>query len=700
MMTDLINLIPDTVFLMATIFSGMSKGSSDTQSGKLTFKKLVEGSGICFVEDAKGITISSISAADAAIDPFEIGYGTGTGLTSSNFCVSTTTGAIGLFGFGSIRGMTSSVSSCVVNSCNSLIMGGQQNSIIEARTSVILGGNANKIQNCGASIIVGGINNSIYATSSSIISSVSSQINTGSDRSSFISSKESKSKIMQYSFAISSYSDDIKGGADATGVSSKMFGSISSGYNSHNPTENTLKYSSDVANNAIISGVFNCFCFPESKSIIAQGTIISSDCSTIRANKNPKNSTVECSRSATIISSFKSVNSGYFSSVISSCGSCNTYSFKGQVGGFNTIISSCKSQVNQTQFSSLISTVYSYSPNSKSAHASVIGSYYSRARCSIVTVIGGSKNDAKSVNTSIIGSVNSKNEYGRSIMIGTYFSCRCYFDNLITNFYFTTTEGFVPNLFLGGSQNESHFISISGQKNIGKGNSIIIGGYKNYSGKTSQKSLNKTYYCERRYGEQRSAIIGGRYNCLSASNGSIIVGGFCNKELNTVNSSIVGGKYNCIYANGCYQKYCAYYGGKAYYSPKLKNTVENSFIFGGWSNCFQGPTNILMSFNSSGPYQIRNSGIIGGLKNVICGITNPYYSRNYSCPGLTSSVIIGAEGQVNCRSFNLLTSRLHVRGTIKSCKGPTLATLCAGVSGTFTNPSTIVVLNGLVTSVT
>jgi len=163
----------------------------------------------------------------------------------------------------------------------------------------------------------------------------------------------------------------------------------------------------------------------------------------------------------------------------------------------------------------------------------------------------------------------------------------------------------------------------------------------------------------------------------------------------------MGGKSNCIYANGCYQKYCSSYGGSPYYTPKLKNTLENNFIFGGWANCFDGPTNIKMVyFNANGPYQIRNSGIIGGLKNVISGITNPYYSRNYSCPGLTSSVIIGSEGQINCRSFNLLTSILSVRGTIKTCKGPTLADICTGVNGTFTSPSSITVVNGLVTSVT
>jgi len=701
-MMELINILPDTVFLMATIFAGMSKGDSDSQSGKLTFKKLVEGSGICFTEDARGITISSISTADASMDPLEIGYGTSTGLTSSNFCVSTTTGAIGLFGFGSIRGMTSSSASCVINSCNSLIIGGSGNRIIEARTSVILGGNSNRIENCGASIIIGGINNSIYATSSSIISSVSSIVKGGSDRSSFISSKESCSKLMQYSFAISSYCDDIKGWSDATGASSKMFGAISSKNNRHNFTEVGLVYSSDVTNNVVISGIGNYFCFPEKKSIISQGTIISSDCSIIRANKNPKNSSEECSRSATIISSHKSINSGYFSSVISSYDVCNTYSFKSAVGGFNTIMSSSKSKVDQTEHSSLISTVCSYSPNSsKSVLSSVIGSYYSRAKCTRGTIIAGYNNTISTFNSVIIGSKNSSVDYGRSIFIGTSYGCRCYFDNLIANFYFTTTETYVPNLFLGGSKNVSHFMSIGGSNNKGYGHSVTIAGSYNNAGKTLQRSNNKTYYCERRYGEQRSSIIGGYCNCSSASNGSLIVGGYCNKELNTINSSIIGGKYNCIYANGCYQKYCASYGGSPYYTPKLKNTLENNFIFGGWANCFDGPTNIKMVyFNANGPYQIRNSGIIGGLKNRISGITNPYYSRNYSCPGLTSSVIIGAEGQINCRSFNLLTSILSVRGTIKTCKGPTLATLCTGVNGTFTSPSTIVVVNGLVTSVT
>jgi hypothetical protein len=245
---------------------------------------------------------------------------------------------------------------------------------------------------------------------------------------------------------------------------------------------------------------------------------------------------------------------------------------------------------------------------------------------------------------------------------------------------------------------------LGGNTNLGFGNSVMIGGKNNKAGLTMQQGLNKLYYREYRYGEQRSVIIGGLSNCSSASNGSVVIGGQLNCELNTINSSIIGGNLNKIYANGCYVR--QYFNGPTpYYSSPILNTVENDFIIGGRKNYFGGgiSNKFMVNFNKNGPSYIKNSGIISSYNSRIAGITNTYYSRpvyGFNCPGLTSSVILGSKNLANCQSFTLMVSNLCIHGTVKTCKGPTLADLCTGVNGTFTSPSTIVVINGLVIDVT
>lgn len=711
-MMDLINLLPDTIFLMATIFAGMGSGKGNDPerlSGRLTFKKLVEGTGICFTEDARGITISSTSTGtgNISIDSFEIAHGTGTGLTSSNFCISQSTWSCGVFGFGSIRsGTSSSNRSCVLGSCNSFIIGGSNNYTGSGRNSVILGGLENKIIGCGNSVVVGGAGNKIFATSSSFISSESGLVNTESHHSSIISGYYSGTRQMPYSVIISSKCD-YSHGTVTTGKSSKMFTSISTRCTKHNFVDGygpstILNCAECVTHNGVISGYSNSFCFPLYSSIITQGTIISSNNSYICAYKNPKTDAPECSRSATIISSYASKNSGYFSSVISSINSFNkVYVASGVSGvGFTSIISSFQSKVRETKVASLISTKYSYSPNDfRDTMTSIIGSQYSDNRGSILTIIGGFLNCARSSCVTIIGSCVSSSRYRPTVIVGSRGSISYVIDNPNAQ----GLEGQLINLSLGGSFNCFHFTSIGGASNCGFGNSIMIGGFYNRAGLTMQIGLNKTYHSELRYGEQRSVIIGGVCNCSSASDGALVIGGCYNFELNTVNSSIISGFANRIYANGCYAKQYAS-PPTPYYSSSILNTVENSFIIGGRRNCFTGLTNkFMVGFNPNGPSYIKNSGIIGSYYSQICGTTNTYYHRpayGYNCPGLTSSVILGGKNSINCRSFTLAVTNLIINGTVKTCNGPTLATLCTGVNGTFTSPSFITVVNGLVTNIT
>ena len=222
------DIFPETIFLMANIFAGMGKGAN---SGKLTFRKICGGEGICVTEDAKGITFSAIGGGGGAsfIDQKEIAFGTGTGITSSYFCVSEGKNITsGIFGF---RVINQSPSSNVVGDTayGSFIIGGATNTLNSyQKRSVILGSKDTNLSHC--------------YSDNSIISSCNTNTSSRSGNSSIISNYRAigrtshgilisnctvdTDQIKFHSSISSSYTTFCS--VYTTGISSAMFSSISS----------------------------------------------------------------------------------------------------------------------------------------------------------------------------------------------------------------------------------------------------------------------------------------------------------------------------------------------------------------------------------------------------------------------------------------------------------------------------------------
>jgi len=148
------------LILGVSIFSGMGTGKD---SGKLLFKKVFSSGGFSVQEDDFSLTFSSSGGSGTSINPYEIAYGTGTGITSSwDFRVCTSKRSI--FGnFNSIRPYHSLPTATFVNnSPYAFSIGGCQNLINNSKYSVIVGGSTNSISKSACqSIILGGKENRI-----------------------------------------------------------------------------------------------------------------------------------------------------------------------------------------------------------------------------------------------------------------------------------------------------------------------------------------------------------------------------------------------------------------------------------------------------------------------------------------------------------------------------------------------------------
>ena len=129
----------------------------------------------------------------------------------------------------------------------------------------------------------------------------------------------------------------------------------------------------------------------------------------------------------------------------------------------------------------------------------------------------------------------------------------------------------------------------------------------------------------------RSAIIGGKNNCIDYGNDSAIIGGYKNQILsNTQSSFIIGGRCSII------------------------NNSDNSSIINGWCNCITGTgsfmniTNSIFSkITSNGPYYGSVGASIFGGSNHTIGTNSEFsFILGGNCNEIfssVSSVIIGGE---------------------------------------------------------
>jgi hypothetical protein len=228
--------------------------------------------------------------------------------------------------------------------------------------------------------------------------------------------------------------------------------------------------------------------------------------------------------------------------------------------------------------------------------------------------------------------------------------------------------------------------------------STTIGGYKNYSGKTSDCNYtNGRGYgrSENRYGIHNSFIISGNYNIASANSGGAIISGSNTKLVNTCESLIISSRNSNIYAQGCY----------APLGYQSCNSVINSFMLSSYGSCFFNTSSTYYApTNYNCPVKVKNSGIISGVSNRIKTygwITGaPLPSGTY----VRSQVILGGSSLdtgVESYGNTIYNYSITVQNLFATCKiiGMTGSTSCCGWTGTLSNPSFICIVNGLVTCV-
>jgi hypothetical protein len=700
-MIHFFDILPETIFLMANIFAGMGSGKN---TGKLTFKKICGGDGISVTEDAKGITFSLGSITPVAlIDPFEIAFGTGAGITSSYFCVTSPDisrcTCRSIFGLRSISRSPYTIGTVDDYSKGSFIVGGNNNSITGnpsndyGKRSVIIGGSNNTSMPSDNNTItssvnvntssINGIGNSAIMSSYSIKGKVS--------HGSIISSCDFTSEYTIVNSDISGWANCHRGYKTYSGGSPRMFSSISSNY-SCLYSRFDVDYPQCTQYNSIISSRFSNVevCIPQ--GFAQNNSIISGFKSNIRSTKVSKKAggyDYMCVKYSSIISSYNSLNYSGYSSVISSGYSC-LIGAGTSICQNNSIISSKCSTLKNTLFGSVIASYSSdIDGDSRDCFRTMIGTIGGINNGSYSSIIGGKYNNIsgqKDLSTIIGGYGNTTTENNSVIIGGKY--------NSTTQFGPNTFALYEPSnrkIQIGGKYNKTNFVTIGGEYNYGYGFSIMIGGKNNKSSYSSKPIYAYGFpYREFHQGRSNGIVIGGRANYTTSSVNSIIIGGNSNRDNNTVNSSIIGGADNAIQALGCFNYYS--------YTP-IQNTVSHNFIIGGRNNSFCGPgTSAFAGKFTMAPYQVKFSGILGGCGNCIIGTSNPYKFGNpaVDAPGLTSSVIVS--GNRICSSFNYTMSveKFLVRGTLKT--KTTGGTICTGFSGVVTNPTSITIVNGLITN--
>lgn len=702
-MISFFDILPETIFLMANIFAGMGSGKN---TGKLTFKKICGGEGISVTEDANGITFSSTSSSPDApqIDTFEIAFGPpiskiiGPGVTSSHFTVTdpsiTNCSCRGIFGLKSI-GRSSAPGYVGYYAHGSFIVGGSGNTITSSpfddrgRRSVIIGSynscvplSDNNTTTSSRDISA----STLYFIGNSTIMS-SATIQGRVTHGSIISSCKSTSDFISVHSDISGCCNIQCGYVSGSGGSPRMFSSISSNYSCLYMI-NGVMYPQCTKYNSIISSKCSNVQVCTSYGCIQYSSIISGLCSNIRSSIVSKKSDYYMTsvKNSTIVSSHRAENYSGYSTVISSdrsqiIGADNN---KNTICQNNSIISSGYGLVVNSISGSIIASYLSEIDGDPSdCFRSIIGTSRSKNKGSYSSIIGGEYNtisEGKILGT-IIGGFGNIILEDNSVIIGGKYNQSSTF----TPSSFATYEPSKRTIQIGGYSNATNFVTIGGDNNDGYGFSIMIGGKFNKSSYSANLSGANV---ENHQGRSNGTVIGGISNYTTASVNSIIIGGNGNKDRNTVNSSIIGGLLNGIRALGCFNY--------SSYTPILQNTVRHNFIIGGQCNEFCGANTKYSSgiFDLS-PYQVNFSGILGGCGNRVCATANPWKFVNDNAPGLTSSVIVA--GNRICSNFNYTMSveKLIVRGTLRT--KTTGGTLCTGFSGTVTNPTSITIVNGLIT---
>ena len=697
---------------MANIFAGMGSGS---QSGKLTFKRLLPGTNINISQNASCIILES--TAPLSITPItncRVVWGCGTGITASNssFRISSTNNS--LFSFGSIRSNHSySYSSYVSNlsstynalsvggCCNgiysisaapsdSVIAGGAGNTIDSGYRSTIVGGNLNEIDGINYfSSIIGGRSNKIkgpgsYYSSRNLITGGCSNVicNFGDVTSS------------RYNF-ISGLNNQI---LNFSGTS--LYNSISGG------SCNLLCFCHINCNNSVMSSCCSCIKSNTVSSCLKFNSILGGSCNNIlgqyitgchnsilggcnnqiySAESSPKFNSIVSSNGSKICNYIAS--STIYNQIISGVNGCILGGSK-----YSSIISSANSSIcagssgNSGKHNSIIggesNIINSYGLETPQKYTSIIGGYYNCACSSYTTILGGSNNCSI---TNYIYELLGGNKYCTflsSFISGGFSNTTCFNGTMSGSHIYIGAFAAI----IGGRCNTSSSISISGYYNRNFGHSINIGGSCNSSSLSTQNGLNpgfSIFSCPNGdlWHEQSSVILGGRCLCSNGNISSVLVAGCGNKIINNNSSAIIGGRDNVILSRGTYR--CS--GGSFTNFP----TGRNHFILGG---CFNRICSCITTDRFT--QKATNTGIIGGCNNSMFERSDGDYTT-----------IIGGMGMSSSSDWRMVTQCLLVVGTISTdynangVFGNPGSTICCGWTGDCLNPTSIRIVNGLVVNV-
>lgn len=581
------------------VFGGMGQSKD---SGKLTFKGLTSSdSTVNIVEDITSITFSSNSSG-SPIDQYEIVYGTGTGITSSIFCVDIRSGYESITGVGVISPKLNGNLNVLSSTCNNIIIGGESNEMILNKDfkgpssmnniliggfrncdlgatiskfgnyNSIVGGEFNIICNSNSSVIISGCKNALRGSpisNSSIISSDNSQINGSTNNSSIISSNNSVLGFTNSNTTIISSSNDP---LESPYFRSSCNSMMASSYNSTLGGRSNILLSvsnSDFATNSAYSSIFS----GDSSHIC--GSYYSS---IISGSKNIIYGT-------TVVGIFR--NRVYDSNIFTGCDNCLTAGFQEGTqslcsaaifsGSKNCIITQNKAQDKSSSFKGSVilggCANQIISATSTSDNLVIGGGSNNKINYSfnnsIITngefnYISGGGSAILAASSSSIKTSWNKTTSTRNVIISSYNSsiyptqlvCQIQNSAIISNECSNIKRGNNNILLSGKCNNIWIFTGKEPSGNALRSNNSIIGGYKNglVGGNSSILGGYKNCICvsDERF---NSSILGGSCNYIvSSANGprdSSIVGGCKNTLLDkTYNSAIIGGYNNRIFSSG------------------------------------------------------------------------------------------------------------------------------------------------------
>jgi len=601
------------------------------------------------------IISGTISQENIKVGLNEIAFGTGTGITSSEyFKVNLGVNATLEFGYGNSF-TTPNVYSSVI---------GSSNTIEDTSNNLIVG--ANITNKFSQNTIISGYNNKLYTSiNSSIIGGVDNNL-LNSNNSSIINGKGNQ--IKKSSSAPGPQSSTIIGGIENI-IDNSLAGGGDGIYSSNiiggfKNLIDSSHFSTIIGGASNSSFGYNGGTFNGYRSLIAGGfnnkTQYGDDSSIIGGNSNH----LYNSNSSIILSGSSNYLGGSNTSFIIGGDHNNiTYGINNSIvgGNANTIsINSINSSIISSSASSIITSTNS---------VIIGGSTNFMGTSSNSSIVGGFSNKLNGINSNILGSYNSLIIEGRysSIVSGykneiindhpSYFESRK--NNIIggelnkikSTLYNTYTQEIKNSLIIGGDNNtidcEATEASGGGSHNI---NSIIIGGkgssigaYAPGSGGVFLNNIKNTIIISASGSSaggvlDNGVILGGNKNYLNGGNNNAIISGYRNSIEQISKFGIISGSDTSRIISSKQSSIISSH------RSILTNSNKTSIIGGSTHSTFYSNNSVIIGGEVNSLYKSGNSIILGGINNRV--------ESNPTTDGLNSSIINGINNKIGYNAYN------------------------------------------------